>query len=177
MNSTHSKILWLAAGVLLILAGIDCLVHPGNALNGITLLLGCIVLLAGVVNLIIFAAAHSALYGAGWFLLDGILTVLMAVFILGNRVFTALTLPFILGMWLLFSGISKIVHSLDFRRLGVPGWGWFTALGVALTLAGISAFSDPLSGAVALGWMAGWFLILQGVSSILRGIYSSRFWM
>ena len=177
MNRTTSRVLWIAAGVLLILAGISCVANPGSALNGLTFLLGLVVLIAGIVDLVIFAAGRNLMFGAGWFLLDGIFTVLMAVFIFGNRLFTALTLPFILGMWLLFSGISKFVNSFDLRRMGVSGWGWFTALGIVLTLAGFSAFADPVSGAAAIGALTGWFLILQGISSIVHGCFSGRFWM
>ena len=114
--------------------------------------------------------------GSGWFLLEGIFTVLLAVFLLCNQAFTMLSLPFLFGMWLLFGGISRFVSSFDLQRLGVKGWGWFTALGVLLTFAGILSFYDPISGALALSWVAGLVLILQGVASIAWGCFSGRFW-
>ena len=79
-------------------------------------------------------------------------------------------------LWLLFGGISRFVSSFDLQRLGVKGWGWFTALGVLLTVAGILSFYDPISGALALSWVAGLVLILEGVASIAWGCFSGRFW-
>ena len=115
--------------------------------------------------------------GAGWFLVDGILTVLLSLFILFNQWFTTLTLPFIFGMWLMCSGISKFANSFELRRLGVRGWGWFTALGLILAALGFFSFLDPVAGMVAISVLAGVFLILQGIASILRGCLSHRFWL
>ena len=66
-----------------------------------------------------------------------------------------LTLPYILGMWLLFSGITKFVNSFDLRRFGVRGWGWVTAFGLLMAAAGFLSFMDPLAAAVTLSVLAG----------------------
>ena len=176
MYKTLSRILWIVAGVLLIAAGVYCFVSPDAALGGLSLMLGLAMLFSGVVDIVIFASSKRYMLGSGWFLLEGIFTVLLAVFLLCNQAFTMLSLPFIFGMWLLFGGISRFVSSFDLQRLGVKGWGWFTALGVLLTVAGILSFYDPISGALALSWVAGLVLILQGVASIAWGCFSGRFW-
>lgn len=176
MSKTVSRVLWIISGVLLIVAGVACLANPGSALTSVSVLLGLVMLVSGIVDIVIFAAGHSYMIGAGWFLVDGILTVLLSLFILCNKVFTAMTLPFIFGMWLIFSGITKFVNSFDLQRLGVRGWGWFTALGIVLAVVGFISFLSPFAGAVAIAVMVGVFLILQGISSILRGCFSGRMW-
>lgn len=176
MNKTVSRVLWIIAGVLLIAAGVYCFISPDAALSGLSILLGLVMLFSGIVDIVIFASARRFMLGAGWFLLDGIITVLLAVFLLCNQMFTMLSLPFIFGMWLLFGGISRFVSSFDLQRLGVKGWGWFTALGVLLTVAGILSFYDPVSGAMAISWIVGLVLILQGAASIAWGCFSGRFW-
>ena len=177
MTRMLSRILWILAGVLLIAAGVLCLVSPGTAISSLTVVLGTAMLFSGVVDIVIFASGRRYMIGAGWFLVDGVLTVLLSLFLLCNQWFTALTLPFIVGMWLLFSGISKFVNSFDLQRLGVRGWGWFTALGLLLAAAGFLSFLDPLAGMVAISALVGVFLILQGAASILRGCFSGRFWL
>ena len=118
-------------------------------------------LFSGVVDIIIFATAGSSIYGSGWFLVDGILTVLLSIFLLCNQMFTMMTLPYILGMWLLFSGITKFVNSFDLRRFGVRGWGWVTAFGLLMAAAGFLSFMDPLAAAVTLSVLAGLFLMIR----------------
>lgn len=175
MNHIVSRVLWVIAGLLLILAGIACLLSPGAALSGLDLLLGLAMLFSGIVDILIFAAGSPIIAGSGWLLADGILTVLLSLFLLCDQWFTALTLPFLFGMWLLFSGINAFVNSFTLRRLGVRGWGWFTAVGLVLAGAGFFSFLDPLASLVAITALVGIFLILQGIVSILRGCFSRRF--
>ena len=123
MSKTFSRVLWIISGVLLILCGVLCLSRPVVALAAISLFLGLSMLFSGIVDIVIFARGRDRMVGSVWFLVDGILTVLLSLFVLFDQAFTALSLPFIFGMWLLFSGVSKFVNSFDLRRLGVRGWG------------------------------------------------------
>lgn len=108
---------------------------------------------------------------------DGILTVLLSLFVLENPWFTTMTISFIFGMWLIFSGISKLVNSFDLQKLGVKGWGWFTALRIVLTVVGFLSFTHPFASIATLAWVIGLFLLLQGLVSVLRGCFSNRFWL
>lgn len=134
MNKTLSRVLWIIAGVLLIVAGVYCFVSPEAALSGLSLILGLAMLFSGIVDIVIFASSRRFMLGSGWFLLDGIFTVLLAIFLLCNQAFTMLSLPFIFGMWLLFGGISRFVSSFDLQRLGVRGWGGLPPLVSSLLL-------------------------------------------
>ena len=87
------RILNVAAGVLLIAAGIYCLCNQDVALLSAGLLLGIFLLLSGVAEIVVFAATSGVMLGSGWLLLDGILTVIMSLFLLFNQWFTMLSLP------------------------------------------------------------------------------------
>ena len=176
MNQTVSRILWIIAGALLIIAGVICLMNPGTALLTMSLYLGISMLFSGVIDIVIFAKGKRYMAGSGWFLAAGILPQLLSLFLLFHQTFTMLTLPYIFGMWLLFSGISKFVNSFELRRLNVRGWGWFTALGILLALVGFFSFFDPVSELLALSALVGILLIFQGIASILRACFSGRLW-
>lgn len=177
MRKTIYRGLWGVAGVLLMIAGVLCMIWEEAALASLAAILGVVMLVSGVVDIFIFCGAKNRMYGAGWFLMDGILTVILALFILFNQVFTMLTLPFVFSMWLVCTGITRFVNSFDLQRAGVRGWGWFTVLGLLLIAAGVISFLDPVAGAVALGAVLGVTLILEGVASILRACFAGRFWM
>ena len=176
MSKSVSRILWIIAGALLVVCGVICLIRPSVALVTIGLYLGLTMLVSGIINIVIFVKGHDHMYGSGWFLVEGILAVVFAFFVLFNQSFTMLTLPFIFGMWLLFSGISKVVNSFDLKAFGVPGWGWFLALGILFTIVGAISFMNPVAGALTLGSLIGVILILQGFGSILRALFSGRFY-
>ena len=175
MSKTFSRVLWVLAGVLLILAGVLCMSRPAVALEAISLYLGVSMLVSGVVDLIVYARGRNYMFGSGWLLVEGILTVILSLFLLFNQAFTALTLPFVFGMWLLFTGVSQVVGSLGLHHLGVRGWGWFTAIGVIMALAGFFSFLNPVGGMVTLGALTGILLLLEGVAAILRAVLSGRF--
>ncbi len=177
MSRNFSRVLWSIAGVLLIAAGIVCLLSPSAAVTALSVFLGIAVLVSGIADIMIFVRGQGLLFGAGWFLADGVAAVILSLFLLFNRAFTTLTLPFIFGMWLLFSGITKLVNSFELCRFGVRGWGWFTALGCLLAVVGFLSFLDPILGMLAMSILIGILLILQGLSSILRAVFSSRFFM
>ncbi len=177
MRKMISRVLWVLSGVLLVIAGVVCLKKPETALAGMMLFFGIAMLISGIVDIVVFATTHNYMAGSGWLLLDGILTVILSLFVLGNRFFTAMTLPFIFGMWLIFSGITKFVNSFDLQRLGVRGWGWFTASGIVLAVVGFLSFVSPLASLFAISVMVGIFLILEGIVSILRGCFAGRLWL
>ena len=159
MNRTLSRVLWIIAGVLLIIAGVLCLASPGVAVESLALWFGLAMLFSGIVDVAVFAAGQSCMAGSGWFLVDGILTILLSLFLLFDQWFTALTLPFLFGMWLMFSGIVRFVHSFELRTFGAPGWGWFTAWGLFTAAAGFLSFLNPLASALALSAVVGFLLV------------------
>ncbi len=167
MSTKSLRILNTAAGVLLIAAGIYCLCNQDVAVLSAGFLLGVFLLMAGIAEIVVFAAAGGILLGSGWLLLDGVLTVIMSLFLLFNQWFTLVSLPFLFTLWLLFSGVSQFVSAFDLRALGVRAWGWILAVGIVLTVAGFVCLMDPWVSVAAMGVTVGTVLILEGVSSIV----------
>lgn len=128
MSTKSVRVLNIAAGVLLIAAGVYCLCNQDIAVLSAGLLLGLFMLVSGVIEIAVFAGTSGVLIGSGWLLLDGVLTVIMSLFLLFNQWFTMLSLPFLFTIWLLFSGISRFVSAFDLRALGVRAWGWVLAM-------------------------------------------------
>ena len=125
MKNSMTRILWFIAGILLILSGCTLLFRPDASLISMAGMIGFVILLSGIFNLTIYFVFHDLMLGAGWQLLDGILGVLVGFMFLGNSVLVASVLPYIFGMWIMFSGLSKLVggHDRADRGLGVLGIG------------------------------------------------------
>ena len=136
MRTKTVRILNIVAGILLIAAGIYCLCNEDVAVLSAGLMLGVFMLAAGIAEIVVFAGTSGVLIGSGWLLLDGVLTVIMSLFLLFNQWFTLLSLPFLFTVWLIFSGISRFVSAFDLHALGVRGWGWVLAVGILLMGAG-----------------------------------------
>lgn len=167
MRTKTVRILNIVAGILLIAAGIYCLCNEDVAVLSAGLMLGIFMLAAGIAEIVVFAGTSGVLIGSGWLLLDGVLTVIMSLFLLFNQWFTLLSLPFIFTVWLMFSGISRFVSAFDLRALGVRGWGWVLAVGILLMVAGFICMMDPWVSAAAVGVTVGMVFLLEGISAIV----------
>lgn len=172
MSTKTMKTLNIVAGGLLVAAGIYCLCNQDIAVISAGVLLGAFMLAAGVAEIVVFSGAGRLLIGSGWLLLDGVLTVLMSLFLLFNQWFTLLSLPLLFTLWLLFSGVSRFVSAFDLRALGVRGWGWVLAVGIALMVFGFVCLMDPWVSVAAMGVTVGLVFILEGVSAIVWGCIS-----
>lgn len=176
MSQMASRVVRIIIGILFIVAGIYCLYNPDVGLLSISLYLGVVLLLSGIMDIVIFAKCNRYMIGAGWFLADGILTVLLSLFLLFHETFTLLSLPFIFSMWLLFSGINQFVNSFELQALGVRGWGWLTALGVLMAVIGFFSLFDPVANLFTLSALVGFLLIFGGIATIEQACLSHKYW-
>ena len=130
------------------------------------IVLGLLMLIAGIVEIVIFAGTSRFILGSGWLLLDGVLTVVMSLFLLFYHWFTMMSLPILFTVWLLFSGVSRFVSAFDLKALGMRGWGWILALGIVLLVFGVVCMMDPWVSVVAVGVTVGLVFILEGIGTI-----------
>ena len=174
MTSRTMRILSIIIGVLLIAAGIYCLCNQDVAAMSAGIVLGLLMLIAGIVEIVIFAGTSRFILGSGWMLLDGVLTVVMSLFLLFNHWFTMMSLPILFTVWLLFSGVSRFVSAFDLKALGMRGWGWILALGIVLLVFGVVCMMDPWVSVVAVGVTVGLVFILDGAATIAVACISRR---
>lgn len=167
MASKTMRVLNIVSGVLLILIGIYCLCNQDIAAATAGLMVGIFMLASGIIEIVVFAATSRLLIGSSWLLLDGVLTVILSLFLLFNEWFTMLSLPFLFALWLLFSGSSRFVSAFDLKALGVRNWGWALAIGIILMIAGFICMMDLWVGITAVGMTVGLVFLLEGISSII----------
>ena len=122
MSTKAIRIIDIAAGILLTAGGVFCLCNQDAAVVSAGILFGLFMLAAGIAEIVVFAGTSKTLLGSGWLLLNGVLTVIMALLLLFNQWFTLLSLPLLFTLWLLFSGIGRFVSAFDLRALGVRAW-------------------------------------------------------
>ena len=164
MSTKAIRIIDIAAGILLTAGGVFCLCNQDAAVVSAGILFGLFMLAAGIAEIVVFAGTSKTLLGSGWLLLNGVLTVIMALLLLFNQWFTLLSLPLLFTLWLLFSGIGRFVSAFDLRAL---------AIGILFTAAGIICMMEPWISVAAVGLTVGLVLILQGISLVVCACISS----
>jgi uncharacterized membrane protein HdeD (DUF308 family) len=111
--------LWwgILIGIIYIVAGGYLLLRPMVGLATLTLVLAAYLVAASILEFIL-AFQLRPLTGSGWLLLDGIITLILAILIgwtwLASTLWVVGTL---VGISMLFSGITRLMLSLAARRL------------------------------------------------------------
>jgi uncharacterized membrane protein HdeD (DUF308 family) len=154
-------------GAIAIILGILAMLAPGITGFSITMLLGILVLIGGVVR-IIWAFQASSL-GKGLFVFAiGLLTLLAGVALLANPLFASGVLTILLAAYFILDGISEIGAGLRLRAKAGTGWLFFG--GTLSVLLGILLWSQfPLAGMWAMGVLLGIKLFLVALLMLTAG--------
>ncbi len=98
-------------------AGVYMLMHPLLGVISLTLLLAVFLLFEGVVEIVFYFNIRGAA-NAGWVLFDGIITLILGFLIWRRWPSSSVwVIGTLLGISLIFSGISRIMLSLAVRRV------------------------------------------------------------
>lgn len=109
--------LWEALiGVAYLVAGIFLFLHPLAGLVSLTLFLGAYLIIKGIFELIAGFTLRGV-PGGGWLFLDAIISIILAGFIWLHLPYAAgWVIGTLLGVAILFSGISRLAFALAARR-------------------------------------------------------------
>jgi uncharacterized membrane protein HdeD (DUF308 family) len=114
---TTGSLLWeLLLGAVYLFAGGYLLFHPLAGLLSLTLLLAAYLLIEGILELI-NAFQVRPRHGYGWLIFDGIVTLILAFMIWRTwPSSSAWAIGTLIGISMLFSGISRLMLSLTAKR-------------------------------------------------------------
>lgn len=165
------KYWWLpiALGAVVLLLGVLVFIFPGASYMTLSLLFGIVILISGIAN-IAMASSGEGLTGRGWLLAAGIIETILGLILIIWPAVSAISLPFFLGVWLLFKGFTLIGTGSDLSAVKGSGWGWTIITAILLIICSFVIIIQPLNfgmGAVLI-WV-GVSLIVGGISMIVFG--------
>lgn len=160
-HASTVSILW---GVLLIVLGMMAIGSPFLAAVAVNVVIGWLIVLAGVVHLVLAFRVH----GAGsviWKLLVGIAYVCFGTYVILHPVLGVASLTLILASLFLIEGILDIVLYVKMRP--IHGSIWVLIDGIVTLLLGLLIYMQwPSSSAWAIGTLVGISLIFSGVARV-----------
>jgi uncharacterized membrane protein HdeD (DUF308 family) len=124
-HTTGGRVWEILIGIIYLFTGFYLILHPLDALLVLTLILACYLFFEAIVEFIQYFQLRPR-HGTGWILVDGIITLILAIMIWrawpASSVWVIGTL---VGISMIFSGFSRLMLSLAAKR----------ALGIARTAA------------------------------------------
>jgi uncharacterized membrane protein HdeD (DUF308 family) len=165
-------VLYLVEGVVLLVLGATAIVLPPLATLAVTILIGWLFLVSGVVGLFTTFWMRAA-PGFWWALLSALLGIVAGVWLLAAPVTGAFSLTIILVAFFIIEGIASIMFSLDHKRELSGQWGWMLVSGIVdLVLAAMIFAGLPSTAAWALGLLVGINMVFGGTALIAMALHA-----
>lgn len=159
---------FVALGVAFVVLGLIALAHVLVFTLGVTIYVGALILVGGVVQVL------HAFRVQGWgqffyWVLAGLLYVVAGGLIMYNPALGAGVITLLIGVALAVEGIFRIAAALGSRAGG--GWGWIAFSGfITLLLGAIIIAKWPVNSVYILGLFLGIDLVVNGVGTVLFGL-------
>jgi uncharacterized membrane protein HdeD (DUF308 family) len=162
--------LFLAEGIAVSIVGMAAIIVPPVAGLFATVVLGWLLLVAGIVGLVATLRARKA-PGFGWSLLSAFAAMIAGGLLLWNPFQGLVTLTYVLTAFFIVDGALVIVLAIAHRRELTGKWEWMMLNGVIdLILAGIIILGFPGTLVWAFGLLVGIDMIFGGASLIAMAL-------
>lgn len=116
-HTTGGRLWELLIGAVYVFTGVYLILHPVEALFALTLILACYLFFEAIVEFIQYFQLRPR-HGAGWLILDGIITLVLAVMIWRSWPASSVwVIGTLVGISMIFSGFSRLMLSLAAKRV------------------------------------------------------------
>jgi uncharacterized membrane protein HdeD (DUF308 family) len=158
--------MFLAEGIILVLLGLAAILVPLVATLALTIIIGWIFLVSGIMGLITTFWARQA-PGFWWALISAIIGIAAGIVLLLWPVSGSVSLTLVLIAFFVIEGIASIMYAIEHRNQLTGRWVWMLVSGIVdLILAGIIFAGLPGTALWALGLLVGINMVFGGVALI-----------
>ena len=164
MEPVRHWLMYLIIGVLAFFLGVFMLTNPAITYEMMTLLLGLALVIFGVIEMIVGIFSRNIFVSRAAVIIGAVLNIVLGVLLAANPGIAAITLPLILGMWMLYQSFMTISYAGDLKTFKVKGYGLTLFCGIVLLILAVLILLRP----VAIGMMT--VAIYIALSFIIYGI-------
>lgn len=158
----------IVLGALLALLGIVLGIFPGASVAVLETMAALLIVLLGAAEIAEFCSL-PALLRRGGLLMSGVLNAVMGILLLTSPVEIGIqTFAFLFAFLLLLFGIDLLTLSGTLRYFDVGGRGWVVVLGIVSLAAAVLFLCAPMASAVALNYILAVYLLVCGVTLLVR---------
>ena len=156
---------WLLgiAGLLCIIAGVTVFIFPIQSYVALSIIFGIIILLVGAAQLIVASTSGNYLAMKGYWVVGGVLDLLLGIFLCIYPNVTLMLLPAMLGIWMMYHSFMMLAFGGDMENFKMEGSGITIFGGVLLLLLSIMVLINPFGAGVAT------VIVVAGVGLLCLG--------
>lgn len=160
----------LILGIIFILCGIWAFVSPLSTFLALSVLFSISFIISGIGDLIFATANAKEMKGWGWYLVTGILSLLLGILLIIFPSISMTALVFIVGFTLLFRSFQLFGFSLDLKDYKVSKWGYVTLASVLGIITSILLLANPVFTGISIAVFIALSFIFIGTAYIYLSI-------
>lgn len=167
-KSLINKIFSILFNILWIALGIFAIASPSGFGASLGIVAGTFMIIIGALILLFALFSTRLVIGSGFLFLEGLITLAVGIFLVAFKDASLSIVTFSLAFYFLFSGISKMMNSIDIKKFKGKSW-WVTLLiGILYVVLSIVlfVFNDGANNVVSI--LIGVFFILSGIFGLLE---------
>ncbi len=165
--SSALKAVWwipLVRGIVLVILGLLLMMEPLTTLSSLIWVFGGFLLLDGIIA-IAQGFANRGQIGWKWWLVQGVVDILIAGIIMLWPAITAAALLYVLLVWTIVLGITAIIGAASMQRSKDLGWPWMLTFGLLSLLFGATLLARGFNGLAPLSLLA----VVFGIYAAIMG--------
>lgn len=162
--------LMLLTGILLIAVGIWVINAPFGSYLSLSWIFAIGMISTGVFEIFFSHINYGSAKRWGLNLAVGIVDLLVGGYLLDNPLITMLLLPLIVGLWVLFRGMTAIGDALHIRSHGVKGWKRLLFTAITIIVLALLILACPIIGIENLIFLTGLAFIAAGIFRIILSL-------
>ncbi|MCO6527689.1 MAG: DUF308 domain-containing protein [Lactobacillus sp.] len=157
----------LIAGVLMIVAGLFLILHPGRALHAFVLLFAILSIVQGFVWLAVYSHLRYFISFSWLAIISGVIDIIIGILFLYSYDAAGLTIAYLFAFWFLFDSVSGISFTWHLKST-LGSYFWINMILSVLSLfIAIGMMFNPALSALTLIWLVSFWLLIFGVSEIV----------
>ena len=171
----RGTIINLISTLMLLVIGIILVKNPVITLNVVTYTVETLLVVWGIITIVNYVRVESKhdVFSLGF--VQGVVCILLALFLIVNPGIIASILPICIGIWMVFGSLSRIQVAIKLNAWGQRASAWYIFMAVLMFAIGLVIICNPFKTAAIIVQALGYGVITYSILDIISGISVLRF--
>ena len=155
----------LILGIILIVCGIYVFTVPMETYLTLSILFSLSFIASGAFDIFFSVQNSKSLNGWGWYLVSGILSLVMGIYLIIYPGISASVLPIVVGITVMFRSFSLLGFSFDLKDAGLLNWGNLALASVLGIILSFLLVTNPIFTGISLVTITALAFLFAGIAS------------
>lgn len=169
--SVASILTSIAIGIL----GLIILFNPNETIALLSLILGIIIMIIGIGKIISYIILRKESNFSNYDLIYGIIAIVISIIMLANANAFATIVRVIIGIWIAYTGIMKLIYALNLKSLSSSSWIAVMIMAIITIIAGVYIAIDSSILIMVFGALIVAYAIIDIIEQVIFMINVNKF--